>query len=261
MDVSAFRFEKQRVSATLTLAPGTSVSGCFFVAGHTAHRAGAERIGDLLNEQPGFFPFEHRDGTKDTARLGDTSHVALFGAELAGSHDYHELVSIERDMRSVGEGPYTASSEKAEPVQIEDSLALDDLIQERGRKGILISRYKGLGEMNADELWETTMNPGARTLLQVRVEDPVKADELFSILIGDQVEPRRNFIEENALSVRNLDELNAGYVDPLYLLRLLGRTLNLLLLSIVPVVSFLYHPILKQRVVLFFKRRRRESTV
>ena len=61
--MSAFRFEKQRVPATLTLAPGTSVSGCFFVAGHTAHRAGAERIGDLLNEQTGFFPFEHRDGT------------------------------------------------------------------------------------------------------------------------------------------------------------------------------------------------------
>jgi hypothetical protein len=61
--VSEFRFEKQRVPATLTLAPGTSVSGCFFVAGHTAHRAGAERIGDLLNAQPGFFPFELREGT------------------------------------------------------------------------------------------------------------------------------------------------------------------------------------------------------
>lgn len=61
--MSEFRFEKQRVSATLTLAPGTSVSGCFFVAAHTAHRAGAERIGDLLNEQTGFFPFELRDGS------------------------------------------------------------------------------------------------------------------------------------------------------------------------------------------------------
>ena len=61
--MSAYRFEKQRAPATLTLAPGTSVSGFFFVAAHTAHRAGAERIGDLLNEQAGFFPFEHHDGT------------------------------------------------------------------------------------------------------------------------------------------------------------------------------------------------------
>jgi DNA gyrase subunit B len=138
-------------------------------------------------------------------RPGASNRVALFGAELAASHDYQELVSIERDMRSLGKGPYVAESEKAEPVEIDGTLALDDFIQERGRKGIVISRYKGLGEMNADELWETTMNPDARTLLQVRVEDPVKADELFSILMGDQVEPRRNFIEQNALNVRNLD--------------------------------------------------------
>jgi DNA gyrase subunit B len=78
-------------------------------------------------------------------------------------------------------------------------------IDERGKKGISISRYKGLGEMNADELWETTMNPDARTLLQVRIDDAVKTDELFTILMGDQVEPRRNFIEQNALNVKNLD--------------------------------------------------------
>jgi DNA gyrase subunit B len=138
-------------------------------------------------------------------RPGASNRIASFGADLAASHDYHELVSIEHDIGSLGKAPYVAESEKVEPVQLEDSLALDDFIQERGRRGIVISRYKGLGEMNADELWETTMNPDARTLLQVRVEDPVKADELFSILMGDQVEPRRNFIEQNALNVRNLD--------------------------------------------------------
>jgi DNA gyrase subunit B len=114
-------------------------------------------------------------------------------------------VSIEQDVRSIGPAPYVASVDSGPDVELGDSTALDDFIQERGRKGVVLSRYKGLGEMNADELWETTMNPDARTLLGVRVEDPVGADELFSVLMGDQVEPRRAFIEKNALNVKNLD--------------------------------------------------------
>jgi DNA gyrase subunit B len=100
--------------------------------------------------------------------------------------------------------PYVARGEKSED-DIADGEALIDFLDERGKRGIAISRYKGLGEMNADELWETTMNPDARTLLQVRVDDAVATDELFTVLMGDQVEPRRNFIEQNALHVKNLD--------------------------------------------------------
>jgi DNA gyrase subunit B len=123
---------------------------------------------------------------------------------LVSSDDYQEAWDIDQDLRALGPGPYVAKSEKSEE-SLADSEAVAEFLDGRGKKGISISRYKGLGEMNADELWETTMNPDARTLLQVKVDDAMATDQLFTVLMGDQVEPRRAFIEENALHVKNLD--------------------------------------------------------
>jgi DNA gyrase subunit B len=99
----------------------------------------------------------------------------------------------------------TGAKAKDQDVRIE---TLDDLVEffiAAGKKGIAVNRYKGLGEMNPDTLWETTMDPAKRTLLQVRAEDHTEADLMFTTLMGDQVEPRRKFIEDNALDVKNLD--------------------------------------------------------
>lgn len=137
-------------------------------------------------------------------RPGSGASRCVFDWALAESAEYEELWSMHEDLMSLGAPPYLAKS-KNEEVTLDGAQAVIRYLDERGRRGVTLGRYKGLGEMNAHELWETTMNPDARTLLQVRVDDSVNTDEIFTILMGDQVEPRRRFIEDNALNVRNLD--------------------------------------------------------
>ncbi|RPJ08491.1 MAG: DNA gyrase subunit B, partial [Deltaproteobacteria bacterium] len=124
--------------------------------------------------------------------------------DLIASVEYRQLIQAYQDIREMAPPPYLLT-EKGNQVAIDEEEGLLYALNAIGKEGLSIQRYKGLGEMNPDQLWETTMNPETRTLLKVKVEDAIEADEIFSVLMGDEVEQRRHFIEENALFVQRLD--------------------------------------------------------
>jgi DNA gyrase subunit B len=136
-------------------------------------------------------------------RWGDRP-ACIIDPGLLTSAEYRELETAGAALNSIGSPPFAIRSD-AESAQAQSWTGLYEHTMALAKKGMTIQRYKGLGEMNAEQLWQTTMNPETRTLLKVQVEDALAAERIFTTLMGDQVEPRRQFIETHALEVSNLD--------------------------------------------------------
>ncbi len=130
---------------------------------------------------------------------------AAFSPDLLKSPDYAQLFECHGEIAALHKGPCTVVDGDGKEVVTNTLDRLIEVVMNLAKDGVTLQRYKGLGEMNPEQLWETTMNPETRTLLRVTMDDAVGADEIFTILMGDSVEPRREFIERNALDVVNLD--------------------------------------------------------
>ena len=142
--------------------------------------------------------------TATTKRSGLPTDTVI-DTNLISSPEFLELKGLSQGFSALGAPPYTLEIDGSVVAKLDNLRSLVAAVEDIGKKGLYIQRYKGLGEMNPEQLWETTMNPEKRHLLKVTIEDAIAADGMFTVLMGDQVEPRRRFIEENALDVTNLD--------------------------------------------------------
>ena len=156
------------------------------------------QLGEVrINEVNGFYEFQ----VTETRNGGHSFSVDW---EFLSSPELKQLIASAKEYSQLSNAEVDISGEDGAPEERNPEKLLNDIL-DRGKKGLTIQRYKGLGEMNPDQLWLTTMDPERRTLLKVQVEDVVEADDIFTILMGDKVEPRREFIQNNALEVTELD--------------------------------------------------------
>ena len=173
------------------------------IAGRTVVALGSSVVADYrIDEDPDHGGYKMIFDIKTNG----TIHTTCIDRETFRTPQFGEIRNLMGQVSVLGEPPYSDRQEDgAAPVILPTAKDLVDHIINLSKKGLTIQRYKGLGEMNPEQLWETTMNPEKRTLLQVGVEDAVVADEIFITLMGDEVEPRREFIYQNAMYVSNLD--------------------------------------------------------
>src|ERR1051326_4509262 len=173
-----------------------------FLADEEKMKALAEKIA-TLGYSTAISTDEEHSVQKLLYRQGSQSPRVVGYTQLS-SPEYQRLLVLHKAIGKLDQPPFTVKLDSKTNV-LGDRRAVIDHIMELGKKDLQIQRYKGLGEMNPEQLWETTMDPEKRTLLQVQVKDAYITDDIFTVLMGDQVEPRRRFIEDNALEVKNLD--------------------------------------------------------
>jgi DNA gyrase subunit B len=165
------------------------------------------RHGELGQAVPEYKPDGKHGGweVRFTAGVHGVRRHTVINADLVRTPEFADLRKISAELKASLVDPLQIQHGEDEVREVKSWDEIAMVIEELGRKGLQIQRYKGLGEMNAEQLWETTMDPARRNLLKVKVEELAEADGIFTKLMGDLVEPRREFIEENALNVRNLD--------------------------------------------------------
>jgi DNA gyrase subunit B len=171
----------------------------------TLAEATAQRLDAIAEETERGWRGAPRDGGYVFTRtLRGVTQAVILDAAMLNSSEARKLHERAESLRDVFSAPATLIR-RGDEASLAGPIALYEAMNAIGRKGLTIQRYKGLGEMNAEQLWETTLDRDARSLLQVRVKEAAEADDIFVKLMGDVVEPRREFIQENALSVANLD--------------------------------------------------------
>ncbi len=204
----AFDEEHQTYSVTFVDAQGSERHVNWALASSPEYRQMMAKYGQIQEQlQPPFF-----------------IEYAKKDAKAEAAEEEAEEIESESGVADVAAAPGTVSEEKAakrgknakanaEPVEKKTARELSEHVIEQGRKEYQVQRYKGLGEMTSTQLWETTMDPAKRTLLQVRLEDIAATEHIFTTLMGEDVEARRKFIEENALDVKNLDIQILAHVE------------------------------------------------